>query len=86
MAAAEAVDEKYRAYDVLVAFDRQFISNPDFVFRLKAGVGLAPYNRDTFYIPKSPVGYINSPFSSEFLAKAEEPDRKCYDYDLLGTG
>ncbi|KAK7748279.1 hypothetical protein SLS62_008739 [Diatrype stigma] len=66
-AAAEAADDKYAGYDVLVAFGRRFISNPDLVFRLRAGVGLAPYDRDTFYTPKSPVGYVDYPFSPEYL-------------------
>lgn len=68
--AAQAVDEKYKEHNVLVAFGRYFISNPDLVFRVKAAVDFTKYNRDTFYTPKSPVGYVDYPFSPEYLAKA----------------
>lgn len=68
--AAKAVNETYKAYDILIAFGRRFISNPDLVFRVKAGIDLAKYNRDTFYLLGSPTGYIDYPFSPEFLAKA----------------
>ena len=33
----------------LVAFGRQFISNPDLPERLRLGIPLNPYNRATFY-------------------------------------
>lgn len=33
----------------LVAFGRQFISNPDLPQRLRTGLPLSPYDRDTFY-------------------------------------
>ncbi|RYP66730.1 hypothetical protein DL770_008748 [Monosporascus sp. CRB-9-2] len=68
--AAEAVEETYKGYDIIVAFGRYFISNPDLVFRLKTAVDLAKYDRSTFYLPKSPKGYIDYPFSSKFLARA----------------
>ncbi|RBR16728.1 hypothetical protein FVER53590_10034 [Fusarium verticillioides] len=38
--AKTAVDEMYKGYDVLIAFGRYFVANPDLVFRLKTGVGL----------------------------------------------
>lgn len=68
--AAQAVDEKYKEHNVLIAFGRYFISNPDLVFRVKAAVDFTKYNRDTFYTPKSPVGYVDYPSSPEYLAKA----------------
>lgn len=68
--AARAVDEKYKGHDVLIAFGRHFIANPDLVFRAKAGIGFTKYNRESFYIPKSPEGYTDYPFSPEFLAEA----------------
>ncbi len=37
----------------LVAFGRQFISNPDLPQRLRTGLPLSPYDRDTFYGGKS---------------------------------
>jgi len=44
----------------LVAFGRQFISNPDLPERLRRGIPLNPYNRETFYSP-GPEGYIDYP-------------------------
>jgi NADH:flavin oxidoreductase / NADH oxidase family/short chain dehydrogenase len=44
----------------LVAFGRQFISNPDLPERLRSGIPLNPYNRATFY-SAGPQGYIDYP-------------------------
>ncbi|KAM0544361.1 hypothetical protein ACHAPJ_011897 [Fusarium lateritium] len=63
----EAVDRSYKKWDVIVAFGRWFISNPDLVFRVKNGVPLTPYQRETFYTAKSPVGYNDYPFSQGFV-------------------
>jgi 2,4-dienoyl-CoA reductase-like NADH-dependent reductase (Old Yellow Enzyme family) len=49
-----------------VAFGRWFISNPDLVERLKTGVPLTRYNRETFY-GEGPVGYTDYPFLGEDL-------------------
>lgn len=65
--AKEAVDELYEGYDVAIVFGRYFIRNPDLVFRILSGVALDKYDRDTFYIPKSPKGYIDYPYSAEFV-------------------
>lgn len=70
--AAEAVDGQYSGYDVAIAFGRPFISNPDLVFRAKNNIPFAPYNRKTFYIPKSPVGYVDYPFSDEAIESGLE--------------
>jgi N-ethylmaleimide reductase len=48
----------------LVAFGRQFISNPDLPKRLCLGLPLNPYNRATFYTP-GPKGYIDYPFHGD---------------------
>ncbi|CAG7993475.1 unnamed protein product [Penicillium salamii] len=69
--AHQAVDVKYADYDVIIAFGRPFISNPDLPFRVKEGVPLVPYNRDTFYIPKDPKGYTDFEFSAEFQKSIE---------------
>ncbi|KAK7754382.1 hypothetical protein SLS62_003675 [Diatrype stigma] len=66
--AKTAVDETYKDYDVAIVFGRYFVSNPDLVFRIQSGVPLDKYDRTTFYIPKSPVGYIDIPFSQQFQA------------------
>ncbi|KAJ6110630.1 Aldolase-type TIM barrel [Penicillium sp. IBT 16267x] len=66
--AREAVDGKYKDHDVLIAFGRSYIANPDLPFRLKSNVPLTPYDRAMFYRPKDPVGYIDYEFSAEFKA------------------
>lgn len=66
--AARAVDEAWRDFDVVVAFGRYFVSNPDLVFRLREGVEFAPYDRSTFYTPKKPEGYIDIPNSDRYRA------------------
>ncbi|KIW16530.1 hypothetical protein PV08_06585 [Exophiala spinifera] len=47
-----------------VVFGRRFISNPDLVNRLRLGVPLTPYDRDTFYTHGS-KGYITYKTYSE---------------------
>jgi NADPH2 dehydrogenase len=71
--AQELVDEKYPEKDIMVIFGRYFISNPDLVHRIKQGLELAAYNRQTFYVLKSPKGYSDYPFSNEYLASQESP-------------
>jgi NADPH2 dehydrogenase len=66
--ARDLVDQRYKDKDVIATFGRYFISTPDLPFRVKEGIELNPYNRNTFYIPKSPVGYIDYPVSKEFEA------------------
>lgn len=65
--AKNVIDNVYTADNVLIAFGRYFISTPDLPFRLEHGLELEPYNRATFYT-KGPVGYIDYPFSNEWLA------------------
>ncbi|KAH7140231.1 NADH:flavin oxidoreductase NADH oxidase family protein [Dactylonectria estremocensis] len=62
-----AVDEHYKKWDVLVAFGRYFVSNPDLVFRVKNGIELNQYNRSTFYLTMQEEGYNDYPFSEEYL-------------------
>ncbi|KAF7557366.1 hypothetical protein G7Z17_g686 [Cylindrodendrum hubeiense] len=71
--ATEALDGRYKNWDIGVAFGRHFISNPDLVFRAKNGVPFTPYNRDTFYVKKSNTGYNDYAFSDEFLAATTGP-------------
>ncbi|KZT21944.1 FMN-linked oxidoreductase [Neolentinus lepideus HHB14362 ss-1] len=53
------------AYDnVLVAFGRYFIANPDLPLRLKKSIPFNEYNRATFYTQGS-EGYLDYPFSEE---------------------
>ncbi|KAJ9651885.1 hypothetical protein H2198_008849 [Neophaeococcomyces mojaviensis] len=71
-AAREIVDVKFPEKEIAVAFGRQFIANPDLVYRIKEGLELNSYDRDTFYALKSPKGYIDYPFSKEYLATVKE--------------
>jgi 2,4-dienoyl-CoA reductase-like NADH-dependent reductase (Old Yellow Enzyme family) len=62
----EAADKKYGRFDVVFVFGRYFVSNPDLPYRLKNGVELNKYDRNTFYTPESPNGYVDYPFSEGF--------------------
>ena len=64
--AKRAVEDEYKDNKIGVVFGRHFIPNPDLPFRILNGVDLTPYDRSTFYKPKSPDGYIDYPFSKEF--------------------
>lgn len=48
--------------NVLVAFARHFVANPDLPRRLRDGLVFNKYNRDTFYTPGA-KGYIDYPFA-----------------------
>ena len=48
----------------LVAFGRYFISNPDLPKRIRHGLPLAPYDRNTFYTSEA-KGYTDYPFYEE---------------------
>ncbi|KAJ6003975.1 hypothetical protein N7522_005620 [Penicillium canescens] len=65
--AAWAVEEHYKKWDVMIAFGRHFIANPDLVFRIQHGIPLTKYKRLTFYLKKQWEGYNDYPFSHEFL-------------------
>lgn len=71
--AKRAVDEEYPNRDVVVVFGRYFISTPDLVYRLREGIELNPYNRETFYAPKIKEGYLDYPFSREYLNSLATP-------------
>jgi NADPH2 dehydrogenase len=64
--ALRAVDEEYKDEDVAVVFGRYFISNPDLVWKVKNGVDLVKYDRDTFYNAKSEKGYTDYAFDKDF--------------------
>ncbi|KAM7188980.1 hypothetical protein V8F33_010314 [Rhypophila sp. PSN 637] len=59
--AREAVDKIYKDLDVMIAFGRHFIANPDLVYRLEAELPLNKYDRPTFYLPLSEKGYLDYP-------------------------
>ncbi|KAF4550144.1 Chanoclavine-I aldehyde reductase fgaOx3-like protein [Elsinoe fawcettii] len=64
--AKRLVDEEYKDKDLAVVFGRYWISTPDLVYRIKHGLELNQYDRNTFYNPGKPDGYIDYPFSEEF--------------------
>lgn len=64
--AVETVDKQYKDKDVAIVFGRYFISNPDLPYRVQKGIEFEPYDRNSFYNPKSPEGYVTYPFSKEF--------------------
>lgn len=53
--------------DVVVVFGRYFISNPDLVYRIKEGLELSAHDRQTFYNNILAVGYVDYPFSKEYI-------------------
>jgi N-ethylmaleimide reductase len=59
---AEAVVTKGDAD--LVAFGRHFLSNPDLPERIRLGLELTPYDRDTFYTFDA-KGYVDYPYYAE---------------------
>ncbi|KAM0559850.1 hypothetical protein ACHAPJ_003798 [Fusarium lateritium] len=65
--AAEVLDGHYKKWDVIVAFGRHFLANPDFVWRVKHGLELNKYDRASFYIKGSDIGYNDYPLSQEYV-------------------
>lgn len=64
--AHDLIDNKYPDKNIIVMFGRYFISNPDLVFRAKENLELSAYNRETFYVSESAVGYSDYSFSPEY--------------------
>ncbi|KAF8868499.1 hypothetical protein BD779DRAFT_1481416 [Infundibulicybe gibba] len=54
--------------DVLVAFGRSYISNPDLPKRLKKDIPLTPYNRKTFYTPVDQPGAAHGAMGRESVS------------------
>lgn len=67
--AKEAVDVRFKDHKVAIVFGRHFISNPDLVYRIKRGMSLDKYDRNYFYTPAGPKGYIDYPYSQQFLSQ-----------------
>ena len=72
--AKRTVDEKYRGKNVVIAFGRYFSSNPDLVYKIKAGIPFVKYDRAVLYAIKDPKGYADWPYSPEFLAEEERKE------------
>lgn len=67
--AKRAIDLEYQGNDTAVVFGRHFLANPDLPYRIQNGIGLNKYDRTSFYTAKALAGYVDYPFSAEFLAK-----------------
>jgi len=65
--ARKTVDEDRPTRDIVIMFGRSFIANPDLPFRVQKGLQLNHYDRQGFYAPGKPEGYVDQPFSPEFL-------------------
>ncbi|KAJ7038431.1 hypothetical protein C8F04DRAFT_1220372 [Mycena alexandri] len=61
----------------IIAFGRQFISNPDLPYRLLHGIPLNDYDRKRFYGPSTldPKGFTDYPFASENESAQPFPSR-----------
>ncbi|KAK9462872.1 uncharacterized protein V1516DRAFT_662903 [Lipomyces oligophaga] len=68
---AESAKEYAAQYPekTLIAFGRYFTSNPDLVAKIKEGIPLVPYEREKFYVNKSPVGYLDYKYAPELKGK-----------------
>ncbi|KAL4814261.1 hypothetical protein BDW67DRAFT_192252 [Aspergillus spinulosporus] len=64
---AETAFAEYKMNDIAVVFGRHFIANPDLPFRIREGLPLNKYDRDSFYAFMQAAGYTDYPFSKEFL-------------------
>lgn len=69
--AHKLVNEQYPDRDIVVLFGRHYVSTPDLPFRVKQRLPPNRYNRSTFYVQKSPLGYTDYPFSDAYLQSVE---------------
>jgi NADPH2 dehydrogenase len=60
--AQRLVDEEHPDKEIMVMFGRNFLANPDLVYRVKEGLELNPYERKTFY-SSDVEGYVDYPFA-----------------------
>ncbi|TVY70613.1 Chanoclavine-I aldehyde reductase fgaOx3 [Fusarium oxysporum f. sp. cubense] len=60
--AERLVDEEHPNKEIMVMFGRNFLANPDLVYRIKEGLELNPYERRTFYT-SDVEGYVDYPFA-----------------------
>lgn len=68
VSSAKRLVEEYAEKDIVVTFGRHFIANPDLVYRAKKDLPLGKYERNSFYVRNSAEGYVDYPFSAEYLA------------------
>lgn len=74
--AEHSVEITYQNFDIIIAFGRYFVANPDLVFRVREGLPLSGYDRAVFYTPKEPIGYIDYAHSDQFLQAAAKMCKK----------
>ncbi|KAF4969182.1 hypothetical protein FSARC_3558 [Fusarium sarcochroum] len=60
--AERLINEEHPDKKIVVMFGRDFVSNPDLVYRMKEGLDLNPYERQTFYTSDL-IGYVDYPFA-----------------------
>ncbi|KAJ5113847.1 hypothetical protein N7456_002381 [Penicillium angulare] len=63
-----AIDDEYVQNDVLIVFGRSFLANPDLPHRIQYKLPLNKYDRASFYTPQQSEGYLDYPFSDDFVA------------------
>lgn len=61
---ALAIMEREGMDNVALVFGRWFLANPDLPRRLRENIPLNAYDRQTFYTPEEPKGYIDYPFAT----------------------
>jgi 2,4-dienoyl-CoA reductase-like NADH-dependent reductase (Old Yellow Enzyme family) len=42
---------RYKNHQVVIAFGRPFIANPDLPYKVQKAIGFPPNDRNTFYLP-----------------------------------
>ncbi|KAG5752938.1 hypothetical protein H9Q70_004424 [Fusarium xylarioides] len=60
--AERLIDQEHPDKEIMVMFGRNFLANPDLVYRIKEGLELNPYERKTFY-SSDVEGYVDYPFA-----------------------
>ncbi|KAF9760879.1 hypothetical protein IL306_004088 [Fusarium sp. DS 682] len=61
--AESLVDQEHPDKEIMVMFGRDFVANPDLVYRIKEGLELNAYERKTFYTSDL-EGYVDYPFAA----------------------
>ncbi|KAJ5799256.1 uncharacterized protein N7518_001324 [Penicillium psychrosexuale] len=70
--APEVIEMVYADYDnVAIGFGRYFTSTPDLPFRMKNGIALQKYDRSSFYTCLTKTGYLDYPYSPEYLCQKQ---------------
>jgi NADPH2 dehydrogenase len=76
ISALDALETKYKDFDIIAGFGRPYISNPDLPFRIREGIPFSYWDRSTMYLPDTPKGYIDYPYHWKFLRIMATPPSK----------